>query len=227
MKRYYHQSNYSRHQRTIQRLKITLLVVFGIALLGGLALGVDYYRHQFSQKNQKATTTETNGYYSAPVQIFRTPYFQFQTDNSWSEITNESQSNVFVYRGMSQHLVEHELTVYVNIPLENLTATHVLPVNLSSTGQLLSLPVSDKCEKAFKGTETKTIKSVIMHEVTFVCDPHDSSYRVVVGTVKGGPHMKLHRPDGTTATYTIVYRNITALPDASQLQQIVNSFQTR
>lgn len=227
MRHYYHQANYHRAQRYLKRFKRVLAALLLVIILIGVGFGVDYAVQNIKEDDQKTITTATSGYYSAPLQIFRTPFFQFQTDDSWNEVTSESRPNTYVYRSLRDKFVEHELTIYVNLPKPDIAATRVLPVNITSGGELLPLKISEHCSAAFKPGETKSIKTIQMDGVIFKCDPHDSTYKVLVGLQHGSTQLALKRPDSSEATFTIVYSNITALPEGSQLEQITQTFQTR
>lgn len=227
MRYYYHQANYHRSQRFTRRLKHLVIGTSLLVFLSAAVIGFDYVWENLEQSGQKTVTTATSGYYSAPVKVFRSPFFQFQTDNSWSEVTNESQPNVYLYRRARQQFIDHELIIYVNKPQPNLTATRVLPVNLTSSGELLPLKVSKHCSETFKDKEPKSIKIVAVEDVRVLCDPHDPAYNVMLGVQEGGTELKLPRPDKSTVTLIIVYKNLTALPEGSQIEQIAETFQTR
>lgn len=227
MRYYYHQANYHRAKRFTRRFKHILIGVFLLIMLGAAAIGFDYLWENLQQSGQKTVTTATSDYYSAPVKIFRSPYFQFQTDNSWSEVTSESQTNVYAYRRARQQFIDHELFIYVNKIPPNLAATRTLPVNLTSTGELLPLKVSKHCTDTFEPKAPKSIKVVALDNVSFLCNPHDSAYTVILGVQEAGTELKLPRPDKSTATFVIVYKNLTALPEGSQIEQITETFQTR
>ncbi len=226
MSHYYHQPNQQARRRIgwVKRLLAGLLLTIA---LGGVMLGVDYARVVLHERDQKTTTSQTLSYYSAPLKIFHAPYFQFQTDPSWVEVTTDPKANPHVYRRLRDHFVEHELSIYVNADTSSLTANHVLPVNVTATGELLPLSVSEHCVEAFKPQMTGPIKVISLQGVSFLCDPNDSSYKVIAGLQGGTSVLRLPRPDKTTATYTLLYKNITAQPEGSQLEQLIESFQPR
>lgn len=173
-----------------------------------------------------STSQETSGYFAPSVKIFRSSFFQFQADNTWVEVPAESTASKFVYRSLRANLIEHDLTIYVNSMPSVLVSNRVLPVNLKSGPELLPISTSDHCVKVAGGPNAGTVK-VLLDNVSMLCDADSTNYTVLVGLANGTTVLDLLRPDGTTAQYAILYSNLRATPEASQLMQIVNSFQTR
>lgn len=103
----------------------------------------------------------------------------------------------------------------------------MLPVEVGPIRQLVPGQISENCRKAVPPGNKAVKLTVTMNGVKFLCHPDSNSYIVAVGLKDGESPMKLRRPDGGTATYGIIYRNVTANPDIHDLQEILNTFQLR
>ncbi|HEX5798113.1 MAG TPA: hypothetical protein VFX79_02055 [Candidatus Saccharimonadales bacterium] len=200
------------------------------AVIGGLvilALRLDSYLQDKVNTSESTTTEQTSAYFASSNKVFTTEYFQIQAPKNWAAIPSESTDTMFVYRGINEPIVEDELIIYVNSIPASLTATRLLPVELSGGGQELSPgSVSEHCNEASEDDNIDT-KVLTYKKVSINCDVDNTQFNVLVGAVGGSTRMNLNRPDGTVADYSILYRNIQAIPDASTIIQIMQSFQTR
>lgn len=148
MPRRYHSETYHHQVRFIKRVRRVLFVLLIIILLVGMAIGIDSLL-QDQESSLPSQSTQSNIVSYAPkVKIFRNQYFQFQTDDSWSEIVDKTAPNTYTYRSLRGSLIEHQLKIYVDILPEKINATYVLPVNTTSNGELLPLTISEHCKKA-------------------------------------------------------------------------------
>lgn len=224
--KYNQQLNYQRRKRFLFRVRIFLLLLLIAAIATGTYTYYAVVSRQSSNTQSTTTSQETSGYFASSIQIFRSPYFQFQADKTWAEVPTESTSSKFVYRSLRANLVEHDLTIYVNEVPPALAATRVLPVNLKGDSEFLPLTVSDHCLKA-AGASTATDREITLDNVRMLCNSDSTNYTVMIGHAGGSTVLNLLRPDGTSAKYSILYNNLKATPDASQIIQIASSFQAR
>lgn len=224
--RYNQQLNYQRRKQFLFRVRIFFLLL-SIPILG--AAGYAYYSvisRQNSNTAASSTSQETSGYFAPSVKLFRSTYFQFQTDNTWAEVPAESTANKFVYRSLRANLVEHDLTIYVNEIPATLSANRVLPVNLKSGSELLPITTSEHCKKVSGNPAVHELQTTV-NNVSMLCAADSTNYTVLVGQTGGSTVINLQRPDKTMAKYSILYTNLRATPDATQLMQIADSFQAR
>lgn len=167
----------------------------------------------------------------ASINLFRTEYFQFQTDSSWKEVTSESKEKKYVYRSFNGPLVEHDITVEINPQPEPVTmvrTTHVLPVQLEANGTMtVTNGAGEHCGKLVPKTAARAPQQVTQRQVSFVCSVDAVLYQVRLGVVGGTTDMIMTRPDGTKATYRFTYRNLKFTPDDSMVRNIVSTFVTR
>jgi hypothetical protein len=185
--------------------------------------------HGQESANTPTTTTSeaTSSYFAPSVKIFRSPFFQFQTDQNWAEVPAESTQNKFVYRSLRANLIEHELVIYVNQIPANLVANRVLPVTIKEQKELMPTQVSDHCNKAFGGQPRLGNPSTTIDKVRILCDADSTNYVVLVGAIDGSNTLNMLRPNGTATAYALQYTNLKATGDVAQLVSIVDSFQTR
>ncbi len=224
--KYNQQLNYQKRKRFILRVKILALLLIIPPIAVSVYLYFSAVNRQNSNTPQSTTSQETSGYFASTVQVFRSAYFQFQADKTWAEVPAESTPTKFVYRSLRATLVEHDLTIYVNDIPANLTANRVLPSNIKTGSELLPIAVSEHCLKAAK-VSTAEDREIVVDNVRLRCNADSTNYTVLVGQSGGSTVLNLLRPDGKTAKYSILYSNLRATPDASQIMDIVSSFQTR
>lgn len=224
--RYNPELNYRKRNRFLFKVRIFFLVL----ALFVVAVGSYYYYSIVSQQHNNteasSTSEETKAYYASSVKVFRSPFFQMQLDQSWAEVPSESNASKFVYRSLRANLIEHQMVIYVNDIPETLSPNRILPVNLKGDSEFLPITVSKHCIDAAGGSRIDS-PVVTLERVKFRCDADSTDYRVMIGQIEGTTVLKLKRPDGTTANYSIYYSNLKATPDDSPLIQVAESFQTR
>lgn len=218
--------NYRKRKRIIRRRKIAAVFVMIVLLVGSVWFAYVSYMAENYNDPLQTTSAPTSSYVAPNIQVFRSPYFQFQTNRTWSEDAAASTANRFAYRSMRGNLLEHTLLVYVNSSPDDLKASRVLTATLNGNRGLAPGKVSAQCGKT-TGNTRGTGSMMILEQVSFRCFGDVSTFSVLVGMPGGTPEIKLPRPDGSTASYTIYYSNVTDAPDAAQLIEILNSFQTR
>lgn len=223
--RYNQHFNYRKRKRFLHHLRL----VFILFVLFVIAAGAYILRDNLASSNfnpsEQTTSSQTTSYVAPSVRVFRSPYFQFQANRTWTEDSNSSHNGRYVYKSFRSGLIEHELIIYVNNPPGDLSVTRVLAALPSGNYGLKPLKVSEHCGKSFNFSGSQ--RTVNLEQVTFNCFRDDTRYTVLVGVPGGTTNISLPRPDGSSAAYTIYYSNVTATPDSVQIEEIMNSFQTR
>lgn len=225
--RYNNRLNYRARKRFLFRVRLAIFV-FALLVAASLVYMFLSIRDQDSANIPEVTTSEaTSSYFAPSVKIFRSPFFQFQTDQTWAEVPTESSSNKFVYRSLRSNLIEHELSIYVNQIPANLTANRSLPVTVINSKELVPSRVSELCNKVFGGQPRLGDQEVEVDKVRIRCNADGTNYEVLVGAIGGSSTINMIRPDGTPVAYALQYTNLKATGDVTQLTSIIESFQTR
>lgn len=232
MSDYYREQGFRSRKRIVRRLRLFVILLLLAVLIGVGFLAYDVYRQsQRSDTATKNTAPVTSTIVSnSTVQSSR--YFQFRAPSKWRPIANETRDGYYVYRQFNSQLPEQDLVVEVNNTapeaLASVQTAYVLPVVASSTGALTPQgSVSEHCKKYIKpGTEGRQ-QIAVFNKVSFACAGDSRSYIVVVGLVGGNTNMQLPRPDGSTATYKITYKNLTVSQSPRDLKGIIETFETR
>jgi hypothetical protein len=159
--------------------------------------------------------------------VFKTEYFQFQTDKKWTFMPKESTSTKFIYRKYNKTLLEHQLTIKVNNDEPLIESTHVLPATITTNGTFQLKALSDHCKTAKSIDKTKNPVQVVHAKVNMMCKWDSSNFVAVVGLEGGSSKLTMKRTNGQIANYTITYNNVKFSPDGSELMQLLESFQTR
>jgi hypothetical protein len=232
MSSYYREQGFHSRKRFLRRLRyIWGLFILGL-LIGGGFFAYDAYRQSKQSGIPSKESAAVTSLITTDTQLQSSPYFQFQSPKNWRAIANESRSNHFVYRKYNGPLIEQELVIDINRGTTEVLAltlvTRVLPVTVSSSGKLKpSGSISPHCKEVIK--PSKSIHPLIStyKNVRFSCNPTTSNYIAVVGLVGGNESMVLPRPSGDMATYNITYKNLTAQPTTGDLDNIIETFETR
>jgi hypothetical protein len=227
MPHYHHHTSYHRQKRFIRRTRVLAALIILLLGLAGLAVFIDSNRESDQAAVPSMPSSPVSSSFAPPVEVFRTPFFQFQVNNNWKAVAAESGENRFVYRSFRDTLAEHTVTITVGDEAEPIATTRVLPVIPGQNNRLLPAQVSEHCRTALPPDNIRQPKEVVMNDVRFRCNPDSSDYTVSVGLSGGRVPMRLKRPNGTTVSYSIVYQNVMAQPHERELQELISSFQTR
>ena len=221
--------NQKKQRSLLLKVKLSILLFVIVVLTGALVFYLKYVREDSSNTPESTTSSVTVSTVAPEVNIFRSPFFQFQAPGTWLEVKNESTANKFVYRGIRSGLIEHQMDIYVSQIPSNLESNRVLPVQFvkSNTELSVSDSVSEHCIKANDNKPTIERLTVTLKEVSFRCDADSRDYTVFIGEKTGDTLLNLVRPNGVNENYVIYYRNLTAAPDTKELVEIIDTFQTR
>lgn len=222
---YYHLTNYhhkSRHYKRLRRFIIFFLILLAVA---GTVLGLSVFR----DSNQKVdpVSQETTIIQQSSVTVLRSEYFQFQATSGWSQVQGSTVPGQYLYRNLSNNLINQEISVFVNTLPEDMTAEYVLPVSVDAKGLLHAEQTSEHCKNySAKGISATSLESKYQ-DISFKCHVDGTDYTILVGLKGQSTTMRLPRPNGTTAQYVIRYRDLTANPGPGQVSNMISSFQTR
>lgn len=226
--KYNNHQSYKKRKRFLLKVRLVFVLLLAPVLLGLYIIYNDFIIDNSSSQEKSATSQPTRSYVAPKVSIFKTPYFQFQADQSWVEVPAESSPSKFLYRSLRSNLIEHELVIYVDQIPANLSSSRILPAQFKKgMTELVPLVVSEHCMKVVPELQRSSIVSVALMQVQFNCDADTTSYSILLGAVNGSSSIKMQRPDSSISTYSILYTNLKASPEPSQIQMISSSFQTR
>ena len=239
---YHHQQNTHHRVRFARKFKRFAQISVVVAVIFAGYLGVDRILASINER-QTVVSTESNAtVQSAQINIFQTPYFRFQADSNWREVTDElnlanvaAGSHQYLYRGFEGNFIEHELWVTVNLPQDYILERHniptrVLPVRIEPDGTLtVTNSVSETCFDSLPDPEKSNVapRTLTQEEITYYCDPNNvNNYTVAVGVPGGTTRLLMPQSDGESVEVTITYRNVTATPEARQLRSILSTFRS-
>lgn len=230
MNHYRYSQKIHKRGKRVRRVRRLMMAFFSMVIIGGAILLFDILREMF-KSSSLSSVTSTAAVQSATINIFRTPYFQFQADRSWREVTlTDGGPDKFVYRSYNGLLVQHELIVEVNrdrpVVLDNTQITRVIPVEIGPDNVLKAVEnISEHCKTMIDPALGREQQFVTYKSVTFACNPDGSSFVVVAGVINSGSVIRSISVDGSTRTYQITYRDSMANPTGRPLESIINTFQ--
>lgn len=196
-----------------------------LAVLVTLGIAGDLVWQKLRTADSVVSVASTSSVQSATINLFRTPYFQFQADRTWVEVPEVSTPTKFIYRSSNGTLLEHQLTVYVNEhPPKKLAATHVYTVEVDKRKFNEVSGAERHCNSDTEGLKNEP-KVITFNQVTFNCDLGSSTFTAFVGLQGGTNEIPIVRPNGETATYAIIYDDVTFSPNANQINSIMKTFQ--
>ncbi|MFO0920076.1 MAG: hypothetical protein U0451_00180 [Candidatus Saccharimonadales bacterium] len=225
--------NHAKQRRFLRFSKVFIVVVVLIVLAVGAYIIIDSIIEKNKSSVPSTPTKPVSSTVEPSVEVFSSPYFQFQTDKNWRFIANESTSTKFTYRRGADNLVSGDMTVYINSSptSADMQATRVLPVSIKADDQfrLEASFVSEHCNsKLPKDIKYKTGEiAITLNSVRFLCDVDGTNYTIIVGLENGTEAMNFKRPDGTNANYIIFFRDLRAVPVPKEFENIMDTFQIR
>lgn len=229
---YRYKYNKSYHHKSKRARRTTVFAVFvGITVIAGIGyIAYDIFK-EVNKKDKPVSREVYSSVQGASINLFRTEYFQFQTDKTWQEVPSETRTGHFVYRSFKGPLVEHDIIVDIN-PAPEVTAlsrtTRIMPVQIESDGRLTIVDgAGEHCGAQTPKTAAHVPVRITQKQVSFICSVDAVLYQVQVGVIGGTSEMLITRPSGAKATYRITYRNLKFTPDDSVLRNIITTFQAR
>lgn len=223
--------NHAKQRRFLRSSKVLIVIVVLVVLVVGAYIIIDSIIENNKSSVPSAPTKPVSSTIEPSIEVFSSPYFQFQTDKNWRFIANESTNTKFTYRRGTDNLVSGDMTVYINSSPTDMQATRVLPVSLKANDQsrLEASFVSEHCNmKLPKDIKSKTGEiAITLNSVRFLCDVDGTNYTIIVGLENGTEAMNFKRPDGTNANYIIFFRDLRAVPVPKEFENIMDTFQIR
>lgn len=232
MASYYRENGFGKEIKNRRWLKIVWTIVVVAFLLIAVIFVIDIIKGLRAGEKSPVTSSSETSAITLDSQILSSPYFQFQASKKWQAVPAETTTSHYVFRQLNNSLVQQELTVDVNSPSREPLAitriTRVQPVSLGNNGTLnLIGSVSPHCKDVIKPSVAVDPLITSYNNVKFGCNPGVSNYYVAVGQSGGTVDIPISRPNGTIATYSIVYRNVTADTSVGDMVGILKSFKTR
>ena len=226
---YQHHVNVHHRQKRARRMKKVAKLSVGLVAFIALFITLDWVWNSVREAQPKQGIESRTSVQSSTINVFRTPYFQFQADRTWSEVKIENGSNnTFIYRSYNDYLVQHEIKVVVNSAktesLDNTRISHVLPVEIRDNNLHAIGEISPHCKDLIPNENNKQQQYVDYKGTKFACNPDSSTFEVIIGLVGGDSTLVKESADSKT-TYTITYRDSTFTPTGHNLAGIINSFQ--
>lgn len=237
---YRHHINTHHRARTARRLKKIAQASMVLVVFAGLYIAGDWVVTTIQSNQTVVSKTSSATVQSAQINIFQSPYFRFQADSSWREVSDElnlapnDSSLQYLYRSFDGNFIEHELLVTVNLPENYKLARHniptrVMPVRIEQDGSLTQLDaVSAPCAEALpQENPNYQPHTLVQNDIEYFCNPNQvNDYTVTLGIPGGTSKLAMPHKGQEKSIITITYRNISPTPDASMFERIVREFKS-
>jgi hypothetical protein len=217
---------HKKQKRSKKAQKLSLVIVVTILVVAFAIIADNFFNR--TQSSSVVSTGTQSRVESASISIFRTPYFQFQTDQSWREVTDQDNPNKFVYRSYDANLVLNQFIVEIDdiasIALDNVNVTRVIPIRIEGSRLAAPFGISEHCETLVrKGKRSQS--RISFNESEFPCTPDGSSFVVVASMIGGNEIFSHTASDGTSHSYRLTFQDSTFTPRGRALRGIIDSFQ--
>lgn len=218
------------HKKRV-RSKRTIVASFMLLFLAIIVSGIIFVDRILSETESSrfVDTGVQAKVESSTINIFRTPYFQFQAPRDWREITEETNESRFVYRGFKENLVEHQLIVEVDndrtqFPVDIADEiTRAYPFKEENNRIVPTAGISDHCGDLEEGLPNKLIR-MTYENTEFDCVVDGSSYVVSLTEDRGNEVFTHVGQDGVERTFRVTYQNSAFTPSGAILRSIVKTF---
>lgn len=225
---YKHNDALYKHRKRALRLRKFAFIFGAVFILATGFIASDWVLTRLSTNNTVVSREINSTVQSASINLYRTEYYQFQATDEWLLEASKTKEDKFVYL-RANDLSSQRLIVYVNRPLRSYERDHaltnVVPVELTAEGKFANIgEVSDHCENSWPEGLIKNPTRIEHNKVSFVCTPGSREYNVVVGEYDGDEAISATMDDGTQITFTIVFSDFSAYPNAGELKNILSNF---
>jgi hypothetical protein len=165
-----------------------------------------------------------------PYTTVTTDWFSFRVENTWEEVPDITvKDQVYVYREKQGANPQGLLSIYVNSAPKGFEDffTRVVPITLKEDGASInSLPMQPHCDEAVTPVVQQN-HMVTQGDTTFYCWAGGRVLYAIAGEVGDDTKLELKREDGSTATYTITYRNLAFSPNEGTFPKVLATFKSR
>ncbi len=212
------------HQRRVRARLLKLLS--GLLVIGLFIVAYIFFDSRRQNADQpQPLTQKTHTVQARLATVMNSSSFQFQAPKDWVEVPNETTTSRFVYRRYNGHLIEKELRIYVDTPIDQVKAARVLPVTIQGQ-KLVATAVSEPCRQAPWFTNHALMPDTVSwQKVRFLCDAESSDYSVIIGQIGGSSVLPIQRATGAVGYYSMLYRDLSADQKPDDVQNIIQSFQ--
>ncbi len=238
MATYKHHVNLNHKTKRVKKTRQITQIFVVLILIMSVYVGVDWIITNIRSSRTVVSSESSATVQSAQINIFQSPFFRFQSDSSWREVTDElnlkdqGDTRQYLYRRFDKNFIEHEIWVTVNLPDNyvipiNYIPTRVLPARIESDGSItqigsVSKPCVDVLPKDNPNLESHT---VTQNDIEYFCNPNEvNDYHVTVGVPGATNRLSAMHDSSQKAEVTITYRNITAIPTSSMFENILATF---
>jgi type II secretory pathway pseudopilin PulG len=222
---YRYDKSLPRTQRKKFNRRRLILAIIIVIILG--AVGFATWKIYKDLQNQNAINSkESNSSSVAAMQVYRSPYFEFQDSGGSWELDKNSTDSKFAYYKHKDNVVQHELLIYVNSVPSNLDASRGLPVVIKNSTAFEPGTVTEHCHSVYGANEPMRQRVVTMSGAAFPCVPDTSQFSVYVTKIGGNQILQLRRVNGSSIQFVIYYRDLRAVPDGKTITGIVATFHT-
>lgn len=221
----------STHHRATRAKRIKRVAGVGLFLIAVAVtvVGVDWGINTLRPKESVVTSQETS-VYAESITLLRSKYFQIKAPDGWVYATSLSNDDRFVYvREEQDSQVEQKLEVYVNREKKekeaDFEADYALPITRADDGSITDVgKVSDHCKTSWPEGKNGVPERIQHGGVSFVCHPTSVMYNVIVGDEGGDEVLEFTTQEGSPITFTILYSNYSAYPNANDLYDLMEGF---
>ena len=162
-----------------------------------------------------------------PFTVVKTSWFSFKVEKTWQSVPELTKENeVYTYREMQGPNPQGLMQIYINSQPKANEAyfSRVVPVSVEQGNSFFPKSMQPDCTSTTTDKLVQNSFPTTQAGTSFICWAGSSILYAVAGEVGGDTSITMKRQDGSTANYTITYRNLAFLADENTFPRVLSTF---
>lgn len=200
-----------------------------VALIGLLLFGVYLVIRLFLTPKDSPKSALQGSTYEIGNNMadYNTDYFHFRANKAWEYLKQNSTDKKYVYAHHQDGLVDQQFQVYIDTPPVDNSTSYLAKVMIQDGKQLQLQSFSQHCINYVKDKANHNQQLVSYLNTAFLCRPDSQVSDVAVGAEGDGTALRLHRQNGSTATYYLYFRDSRFTPEIEEISSLIDTFVAR
>jgi len=163
-----------------------------------------------------------------PFTTVKTDWFSFRVEKTWQSVPElTTEGKVYTYREMQGANPQGLMQIYINgEPRANENFySRVVPVSVKDDNALLSKQMQPDCSADNPNKQIQNYRTT-QAETSFLCWAGGPVLYAVAGEIGDDTAIAMKRLDGSSANYTLTYRNLAFSSNESTFSKVLATFKS-